>query len=175
MNASVPKSEQPRSVRLFFALPIPESVTQVLTDVRQQWLRQLGTSQAIRPIIAENFHLTLRYLGTLSETEKHKWIEIAQQIKQPAFTLKLSSPGYFLRAKTGWIGVHTSTALCDLAQYMSASSNWRPHISLLRGLCEPQTLPDIDNIHCEWPVDRFCLYSSDGHGAPYQKLKTFWF
>lgn len=174
MNASVPKSEQPRSDRLFFALPIPASVTQILTHISQQWLAQLETSQSIRPVIAENFHLTLRYLGPQSTTEKQRWIETARQIKQPAFRLSLSLPGYFPRAKTGWIGVHPSTELYDLAQQMKASSNWRPHISLLRGLREPQTLPSIEGTPCEWLVDHFCLYGSDGLGSPYQKLTTFW-
>ncbi|MFM2486609.1 RNA 2',3'-cyclic phosphodiesterase [Celerinatantimonas yamalensis] len=159
-----------RTGRWFFAIAIEGPIAEKLTELQTRWLTTLRQSDKVRPIIANNLHLTLRFLGPLSDDELSHWQQRSRKICAQSFTLQLANLGYFPRAKTGWIGVKPSTPLTSLAAQLDVSERWQPHISLLRAL-SADALPELPLPDASWSVNAFYLYHSDGSGTPYQRMQ----
>ena len=148
--------------RIFVALDLPEQARMALS------LIQSGVAGA-RWVPAENFHVTLCFLGELTHPAVDDLIEIASSIEGSRFCLRLSGVGYFAsrdRARSIWAGVESDRALLALQARLSRAlitaglarreRRYRPHVTLARfsGL----------------PVDRlrsFLQYQAGFRAAPF--------
>ncbi len=167
--------------RLFVALEIPEVVADALSTL------QSGVEGARwRP--AENFHLTLAFIG---EADRHGFasaVEALSQIEAPAFELTLSGLGFFgdKNPRALWVGAAVSPALNHLqskveqamrrAGFELERRKFTPHVTLAYLKHARQ---DAVARYCSshglfscgpFPVSEFHLYSSQlgGEASHYE-------
>lgn len=166
--------------RLFAALEIPRDAVLSLSLLR-------GGLPGARWIDAENYHLTLRFIG---DVEGHVADEIASafdRIHRPSFEIALQGIGTFGTKKPHslWAGVTTSPELhalhdeieriCQRLGLPPDARKFSPHVTLAR-LKNP-LLPDVVNYLTNhggfstspFHVSRFVLMSSRDSvgGGPY--------
>jgi RNA 2',3'-cyclic 3'-phosphodiesterase len=137
--------------RVFFAIDLsPQIKTQLMTY--QEGLKRYF-SVAVAP---ENFHITLSFLGKLSDRKVESIIDELRPINQADFEIELTAPIYFAKAKTIAISIKDPAQdLFKLKQKLETQvktiqhidlekQRYVPHISLFKE-AEPiqQQLPDI--------------------------------
>lgn len=86
--------------RLFFALTLPSEVQQQIIH----WRAARFPADAGRPVAAANLHLTLAFLGDVSDEKRQALCRLAGRINQPGFTLRLDDAGQWLRSSVVWLG-----------------------------------------------------------------------
>ncbi len=134
-------------MRAFFALPLDGEARSEAAHWRRNNLLCEG-----RPVVAENFHITLCFLGNLDTAQVDAVVTAADRIRSAPFDLLLDSPGYFPRPKVFWIGpTRVPDALAGLADTLVRISRraginverrpYQPHLTLLRKVREPATPP----------------------------------
>lgn len=74
--------------RLFTGLELPESLAIELAMMR-------GGLSGARWIDAENYHITLRFIGDIDDGAAHEVHSVLERIRRPAFTLTLDGLGAF--------------------------------------------------------------------------------
>lgn len=154
------------SRRLFFALALPPALQRRVIRWRAAHFEQ----DAGRPVAAANLHLTLAFLGEISEVRAAALRDIAGRIHSPTFSLTLDDLGHWPRPGVVWLGTRRApNALLQLASLLRshAARNgchqstlpFHPHISLLRGATRPVALPAATP---QWQLDatEFGLYES---------------
>ncbi|KHN50189.1 RNA 2',3'-cyclic phosphodiesterase [Pectobacterium fontis] len=171
----------PATRRLFFALPLPESTQQEII----RWRAAHFPQEAGRPVAAANLHLTLAFLGDVSEQKAQVLQTLAARIRQPAFTLTLDDAGHWPRPGVVWLGCRRAPrGLLQLAELLrsQAARNgcyqtalpFHPHITLLRGATRPVAIPPAT---FSWQIDmtHFSLYASlfDNGKTRYQQLESW--
>ena len=166
--------------RLFVALEIPEIVADALTVL------QSGVDGARwRP--AENFHLTLAFIG---EADRHGFsaaIDALSAINAPPFELRLSGVGFFgdKQPRALWAGIEPSDALDHLqakteqalrrSGFNLEKRKFKPHVTLayLRSVSQDAAMrysAQHGLFSCgPFPVEAFHLYSSElgNHASVY--------
>lgn len=171
------------SHRLFFALSLPETTQQEII----RWRSERFPLEAGRPVAAANLHLTLAFLGDVSEQKAQALQTLAGRIRQPAFSLTLDDAGHWPRPGVVWLGCRRAPrGLLQLAELLrsQAARNgcyqtalpFHPHITLLRGATRPVAIPPAT---FSWQADmtHFSLYESlfDNGKTRYQALETWSF
>lgn len=152
--------------RLFFALEIPAPIQQQVI----QWRAAPFAPEAGRPIAAANLHLTLAFLGEISEQKQQTLMALAGRIQQPAFTLTLDDAGHWPRSRVVWLGSRQPPRgllqLANLLRAQAARSGcyqspqpFHPHVTLLRNAAHQVAIP-APGFHWTFPVTEFVLYSS---------------
>lgn len=152
--------------RLFFALEIPVPIQQQVI----QWRAAQFAPEAGRPIAAANLHLTLAFLGEISEQKQQTLMTLAGRIQQPAFTLTLDDAGHWPRSRVVWLGSRQPPRgllqLANLLRAQAARSGcyqspqpFHPHVTLLRNAAHQVAIP-APGFHWTFPVTEFVLYSS---------------
>ncbi|QFH70023.1 RNA 2',3'-cyclic phosphodiesterase [Atlantibacter subterraneus] len=152
--------------RLFFALEIPAPIQQQVI----QWRAAQFAPEAGRPIAAANLHLTLAFLGEISDQKQQTLMTLAGRIQQPAFTLTLDDAGHWPRSRVVWLGSHQPPRgllqLANLLRAQAARSGcyqspqpFHPHVTLLRNAAHQVAIP-APGFHWTFPVTEFVLYSS---------------
>jgi 2'-5' RNA ligase len=167
-------------LRLFIALPIPETVKPSLQALQDQLRTQLPQPE-IRWTSPEQWHITLVFLGTIS-AEKLGFIQhaVKRSAKSvPPFTLSTSSLGTFpspQRPSVLWLGLsgdtHSLQRLHDALNHQLSGlfereeRSFKAHITLARikqfGLGKEvkkafaETTPTVQ----QWQADELVLYSS---------------
>lgn len=174
-------------MRLFIALPLPGSVKEQLTDLKQP-------IEGVRWEQENKLHLTLKFLG---DTEYDRARELQQKLEAisvSAFSMSLKGFGYFPKGnqpKVLWTGVKKNKSLTALQQAVEhectamgfdpETRSFKPHITIARtnGASKRDVMSFI-NQHKQFqlpdvPVDEFVLYESklDPNGAKHSRLKTF--
>lgn len=93
----------------FIAIPLPDFIKSQLSRIcvgipNAQWVEQ------------ENFIISLRHLGKITEMDSWDIKESLAQINHESFTLSLKEVGYFHSKSSGtvWIGVEQSPCLIHL-------------------------------------------------------------
>ena len=81
--------------RLFFAIP-----AQQLCSALQHSQQQLLPEGYLKPVPADNFHLTLHFLGLQDDSILPLLYQAAAQIQSPAFALQLDRYGLFRNARS---------------------------------------------------------------------------
>ncbi|HHS84090.1 MAG TPA: RNA 2',3'-cyclic phosphodiesterase [Gammaproteobacteria bacterium] len=152
--------------RLFFALWPDEALRQQLI---KRLSEQMFRSSGGRPVPPENFHITLRYLGSLSSEERQCAEHVADTVRAVSFQLVLDRTGYWRGPKVAWLGAGAPPpALLDLVKQLEAGlvscglepelRSYQPHLTFLRK-GRPKMLPaEIPPVI--WPVNRFVLVHS---------------
>lgn len=169
--------------RLFFALSLPETTQQEII----RWRAERFAPEAGRPVAAANLHLTLAFLGDVSEQKAQALRTLAGRIRQPVFSLTLDDAGHWPRPGVVWLGCRRAPrGLLQLAELLRAQAArngcyqtalpFHPHITLLRGATRPVAIPPAT---FSWQVDmtQFSLYESlfDNGKTRYQQLESWSF
>ncbi|MBG6243767.1 RNA 2',3'-cyclic phosphodiesterase [Candidatus Symbiopectobacterium sp. 'North America'] len=122
-------------------MSLPDSLAQTLVQSRAQHF----TPEAGRPVAAANMHMTLAFLGDVSEQKERALRLLADRIRQaPRGLLQLAA---LLRSQTARSGCYQSP------------QPFHPHITLLRGATRPMALPPA-NFDWTLSAERFALYES---------------
>ncbi len=132
----------------------------------------------------DNIHLTLHYIGPVSEEDMECLIDAAKEVEGSPFKLGLDRLGYFKRPKVLWLGCEETPAgyielleqlaekIADCGFKMDEREN-RPHVTLRRKVPRPKEYADIKTI--EWEVDQFVLVESVSikGGVSYQVVNSY--
>jgi 2'-5' RNA ligase len=166
-------------VRLFTAVPLPESV-------RQQLLLTTGGVPGARWSEPHNMHITLRFIGEVDRGLAEDCALALETIAAAPFELRIVGVGQFgagKHARILWAGVEKSAALDHLRDKIESvlvrtglepdTRKFSPHITLARLRGAPkERLAGFLQAHAALQlgpvaVDRFILYSSwPGKEAP---------
>ena len=131
-----------------------------------------------------NLHITLHFIGNVSEEKFDCLDQAAQAVKVEPFELVLDQYGYFYKAKTFWMGCHEipqqlkkwyeilgcALSSCD---YQIDKRPYAPHVTLMRKLNKPGIFEGFQPIW--WRVNEFVLVESvsvDG-GMEYRVVKRY--
>lgn len=166
--------------RLFIAL-WPDQATQLaMHRLAQQIQPQCGGNV----VVAEHLHITLAFLGNVSEEQQYCMEQACQQISLPGFDLQLNQLGYFNRAKVAWLAPEQRpAALEQLVEslnlglipcgFQPETRPYHPHVTLLRKaqrspMHQPQAV-------IEFICRRFVLVESltHSHGVEYRVLREW--
>jgi RNA 2',3'-cyclic 3'-phosphodiesterase len=166
-------------IRLFVALGLPDGLTQRLDGLHMA----LPGAHWVAP---ETMHVTLRFIGEVSQGEAADIDDMLARIAMPAFDLKVCGVGSFAskgRLRTLWAGVEKSPDLsrlqakvetaCQRAGQMPEGRRFLPHVTLARcGRIREELAGPFLGAYAGFSsdpirVDAFTLYSSQtGHDGP---------
>jgi 2'-5' RNA ligase len=163
--------------RLFFAL-WPGHRTR---DAIYKVARALKKQTAGQLVSFENLHLTLAFVGSVTDQQQQCMEQVASQVQIPRFNIELSELGFWPRPKVAWLAPGTvPSGLLQLANILNKSLEdcgyepekrpFQAHITLLRkAKRHPQ---DTETREIQWSVDRFALVESITHqeGVEYQVI-----
>lgn len=163
--------------RLFFALWPGQRPRNAIYKVA----RALKKQTSGRLVNIENLHLTLAFVGNVTEQQQQCMEKVASQVRVPRFNLELSRLGFWPRPKVAWLApAKVPPGLQQLASILNknlAECGYEPderpyqaHITLLRKAHQhPQ---DTETLQIPWSVDRFALVESITHpeGVEYQVI-----
>ncbi len=164
--------------RMFLAIWPSEAQVDQLYEVQSQYA---GWG---REVVPENFHITLLFLGNVSDMMIGCLRQSMHDVLVDSFHIRLDRLGYFNKTRIFWVGPNTVPneletlfkELRNCAQncgISKLSKRYTPHVSLLRKCEVPATDPDFQPI--EWQVDEFHLVESrmDRDGARYYAVESF--
>jgi 2'-5' RNA ligase len=158
-------------LRLFTAIELPQAVRMRLTFL------QAGVPGA-RWIASENMHLTLRFIGEVSEPTASDIDETLNNVRAKPFEIALKGVGEFggRESRALWAGVSGNSALPQLAAKIESAlqrmglpaetRKYAPHVTLARLKDAPATkvraFLSAHNLFDSGPfaVRAFALYSS---------------
>lgn len=184
-------------MRAFLAIDLPNKIREELARRQAQFQRALAATsdrdRGVRWVHPEGIHLTLKFLGEISDEKFHRLIEqLGNQAPFEEFSVKVKGFGFFpddRRPRVFWAGVEAPAALARLAAQIDAAltligfapetRTFKPHLTLARfNRLAPQ--PALTNLaHQERDADlgqfkvaEFYLFESRlARGAPAQYLK----
>jgi 2'-5' RNA ligase len=122
---------------LFTALDLPEDIVDDLVGLQDD-------VPNARWVVADNFHVTLRFLGEIDEPTADEVDMQLSEIRQRPFDLRLREAGVFGDKKPHaiWIGVEKTEALVHLVKKVDLALNragvkpekrkYVPHVTLAR-------------------------------------------
>lgn len=172
--------------RLFIGLDIPEKIKKTLSET-PLFLKN------VNPIPSSNLHLTLLFLGELSEDFIHDIHHGLLEIQANPFDLKIKGVGYFAKGKKVkilWAGLEKNNELFELQRKvkktfsdfnLSHEKKFMPHITLARLQNTPlqKIQPFLENNAMlklnEFKVSEFCLFQSHltKHGSQYEIIAHY--
>lgn len=172
-------------MRLFFALWPPLDATDRLGRIARSWVHEYGG----RPTRPETIHLTLVFLGEVSEDLLPAVIHAAQVVRETLFELTIDQLGYWRHNRLLWAGCASpSLRLQSLVGALKCSLRdagipfdddkriFIPHLTLVRKMPEarvPKMMPAVEPI--PWPCSGFALVCSElaKGGSVYRTLAEF--
>lgn len=163
--------------RLFLALWPDDETRDTITSCLKQ--HPIGPDPG-NPVKAENLHITLRYLGSIDQSQLACIQHAMAQIPLSPFVLQLDHQGYWRRPKVGWLGCHqvpealrqlvAEIEVALLACGIAAESRpYVPHLTIRRKVTH---FPATEIHPINWPVDSFVLALSESfpEGVRYSVL-----
>lgn len=176
--------------RLFLAIPLPWEIKQAVWNIQEQVKEQMPRSR-VSWVEPEQFHITLHFLGEISEEVEKELIRRLKDKEWVApFELKLSELAAFpdkkhphvLCVKTnmhsGAFGLYkrSGDVLASLGLPIDERS-WEPHVTFGRVKVQSEVLkPELIQVPpLEFAVDRFVLMSSvlSSEGSRYGVVEEF--
>ncbi len=159
-------------MRLFIAINIPREIQEYFFDVQSE-LRDTR--------LTSSFHLTLKFLGEISNPEKI--VEKLEKIKFEKFELTTSQVGVFpnkKHIKVIWVGIEDQEILTKLVDdidfYLNTKRDYKfhPHITLAR-VNKKIDFPELKLEPKTFLVEEFLLYQSilTRQGPNYKIIKRF--
>ncbi|MFP3867027.1 MAG: RNA 2',3'-cyclic phosphodiesterase [Desulfobacteraceae bacterium] len=181
-------------IRAFLAIDLPGSLQKGLTQVQEQ-LKKSGAD--VRWVPVGNIHLTLKFFGSINETEAAAIGAAAQEIAQEytPFDLQVAGAGAFPSIKSPrviWLGITGQTEILAhlfnrLEQsfatlgYLPESRKFNPHLTLGR-VRSPKGREKLTSMFGEltlpifpvFQVKKLTLFRSNltPHGAVYCPVQT---
>jgi len=102
--------------RLFFALWPENKLRQQFVKIRSPYLENIKA----KPVHIDNLHITLAFLGSVSESQRVCFEELANSLKFKPFQLSLDQVGYWRKPQILWLGHSTP---CEPLQQFVKSLN----------------------------------------------------
>ena len=169
------------SLRLFVGVPVPEAAVAAATAASGELLVHPG----VRPVPRGGHHVTLRFLGAVSEGDLPALVAAITVAASDvtASTARLRGlggfPGGHRRARVLWAGVEDDGTLERLAEVLRSLPGdppreaFTPHCTLAR-FDPPLALPELPEgpLGEAFPLDRMVLFRSRP-GAAYEALEIF--
>ena len=125
-------------IRLFVAVPLPEEIQDRVGEL----CSGLPNARWVDP---DNFHLTLRFIGEVDESQFDDIDMALSVVRAPAFRLKLSGVDSFGNnngVRAVWVGVEREPALFHLLDKVESAlvragiapetQKFKPHVTLTR-------------------------------------------
>ena len=167
-------------LRLFFALEIAESQR---ADI-QRWCRR--TLPAVgRPVAPQNYHITLAFLGDVTDSVAEGLTMDCRRIDFVPFRLELDRTGYFPKSGIYWIGPSRVpgelTALVKGLRKVSRKHRiktdrrpFQPHLTLFRNCIRRPPAP-VEPPGFALDCSGFTLFQSEfaATGVRYHPLRTW--
>ena len=158
-------ANDPNAQRLFFGLPLPHAACVALQSVGQS----LSLPDTARPSLPQNYHVTLVFLGSVSERQLACAQRAADPVQVRSFPLQIDHIGHWPRPQVLWAApsappdgllqlvatLQRNTMLCG---FEPEQREYRPHVTLarrVRGFDGPRKMPGI-----AWQAQQFHLYRS---------------
>lgn len=188
-------------MRAFVAIDLPAAIQQELGRRQEDFRKKLfalgGKDREINWVRPEGVHLTLKFLGEISEEQLHQAVDRLNTI--PPFTkfeVEVTGFGFFpniKRPRVLWAGLVAPPILAELAAKVDAvvsevgfapeKRTFQPHLTLAR-FRNPLPLPDFGSVlglpsedsMGRFEVSEFYLFESklrSGVPAEYRKIKRF--
>ena len=160
-------TEKIRHKRLFLALWPDEITRNKLVKIQKHFA---GKRQAkARPIVPENIHITLHFLGSVDEAIVEPLCVLLDEVKANAFNLDIDRWGYFPRPQVLWLGAEQiPCALSDLVESTAACvksvlpeyryKKFIPHATVYRRARHPGDIEPFEPV--AWHIDRYVLVES---------------
>lgn len=163
--------------RVFFALWPDERVRGQLAAVQEA----LGFTG--RPVVPENFHVTLAFIGNTDSRYLECLVHAAAQVRFAPFEFTIDRTGYFRKPRVAYLapgGLPEPMAALhqflisrlQVCGYKPEARPLQPHVTLARKSDAP---PQGEFSPLVWPVHSFCLVESrtESSGAAYSLLHTY--
>lgn len=173
--------EVSRNRRLFFAL-WPSKQTR--DSIRKTLNSTPGTCSSGRKMLPDNYHITLHFIGNVSDKTMNCLHRAASRVTGKPFDLRLDQFGIFRKPKLLWIGPEqVPDALNDLhlalgkafqrCGYTDESRSYIPHVTLMRRITSNGLPESPDPI--EWHAAEFVLVESTltPEGTSYEVLQHY--
>jgi len=169
-----------KSPRLFFAIVPDKSQQCELFDLAKNV--QLVSTEKITP--ANMMHMTLRYIGPVSNDIKNCLISKADQLVDSSFTLHLNKTAYWKKPQVTWAGsnevdsgllslVDSIESICQQCGVSAENRAYIPHVTLLKKSIMHSAIQLKEPI--EWQVKQFVLVESvsSSSGVVYNIIKDW--
>lgn len=167
-------------MRLFFGLDLAPQDKIRIAEWRQKMPPSINGE-----VPPANFHVTLAFLGQVTQAQLEPLSTGASKLDVKSFSLRFEHIGYFSKPKALWLGCDAipeplqelQRALSKIAsaqQLNVEKRNYTPHITLFRKCAEnppaPLLSPDF-----ELKFETFSLFSSEniGSGVFYRPLHSW--
>jgi 2'-5' RNA ligase len=173
-------------MRVFIAFDISDEAKRILIDAQKQL-------KSCKSTLVKEFHLTLKFIGEVSEGEVEQILSKLSKIRFNAFDASLSKIGVFPKrdyARVVWIGLEPRDTICALQKQIDDATekfgikqrdSFEPHITLARIKAIDdkaqflEGLDKIDILKLSFPVSSFKLIKSTltPQGPVYEVLREF--
>lgn len=174
-------------MRLFIAVPMPESVTKRLVELQQP-------IEGLRWQQEEKLHLTIKFLGEIDSERVIKVQDALTSVNLSEFSITLDGLGYFPKGKQPrvlWVGIEKNEPLQELYQTVESrcadlgfdpeQRSFKPHVTIgrIKGASKSKIESFIDQ-HKQFhisdvPVGEFVLFESKLHpdGAKHFRKEAY--
>lgn len=165
--------------RLFFALWPNDEIRTQLDNVAKQFRKE-----NIKLIKESNLHITLEFLGEVSDRDKEELIEKINKIHHEPFDIKLTRVGWWRKPQILWIGTtHIQKPLLKLVKSIrkcvkqqglkTDKREYKPHVTIARKV--KQVFVPKETFHIDWHVESFVLVisKSTDNGVEYNVIKDW--
>lgn len=114
-------------IRAFIAIEIPESIQKAI-EKETLSLRKAADSSLVRWVPSANVHLTLKFLGDVSESNLQfiKQMLTQECAQHPALDMQIGKLGSFptsKRPRVIWVGIHAPAELGKIQQAIDSASS----------------------------------------------------
>jgi 2'-5' RNA ligase len=183
--------ENTKTRRLFLALWPDDTVRNQIFELQQKIAGNNVSRSAEnmsrhkpRRVARQNLHITLHFIGSVTEEKTGAFVQSLDGIQCPAFNLIIDCSGYFKQARTFWLGANNvpeqldtlvkKTAKCVERSFEDYhAKKFVPHITLFRKANREMVVEDFEPI--TWRVNNFVLVESKTYpeGVEYAILKEW--
>jgi len=154
-------------MRYFIGIDVPASTKLAIQDWRDKtWAQhtELGS------VPVANLHITLAFLGQVSEQQLESMIEQLDQINATPFTLTIDQFNVWQKPPIAWLGITTPVEQLNqlqrgvsrcarIADIQLATREYVPHVTLARK-CKGLTTAPLIEPAFSFKVGHFCLFES---------------
>jgi 2'-5' RNA ligase len=166
--------------RLFFALCPTAAVRDAIYEASRS---ELDAADG-KPVPADNFHMTLVFLGSVSNDSLSLVKSIAASVASGRCRVELDRYGYWKQPRVLWCGASrvlpaAAMLAANLRERLAAAGfdpdpqPFVPHVTLARKVRRPGVLGAFGPVR--WEADSFALMNSvtSAHGSEYSPLATY--
>ena len=165
--------------RLFFALWPNDATRHELFHIALQF-----KDEKLRLVKKSNLHMTLEFLGEVSEEDQRGLIEKAGKITGEAFDIELTRVGFWRKPQILFVGTTQlpkplTQLVKDIRKMLKKQGlkpdtrEYKPHVTIARKARE--IVVPKGTVHINWHVDRFALVISESTdtGVQYRVLESW--